>query len=52
VGVSFGDELVGRPAAAAGDLAKRVEVLEHEVAKLQRLFQDFRADLRHKRGEG
>jgi hypothetical protein len=51
IGVSFQDELTDRVAPASGDLGKRVEALEHEVAKLQREFREFRADLRHKRGE-
>ena len=50
VGVSFENELAEH-AGASGDLGKRVEVLELELAKLQREFRDFRADLRHKRGE-
>jgi hypothetical protein len=50
VGVSFENELAER-AAASGDLGKRVETLEQELTKLQREFRDFRADLRHKRGE-
>ena len=49
VGVSFGDEVVNEPASST--LARRVETLEHELAKLQRQFQEFRADVRHKRGE-
>jgi hypothetical protein len=49
VGVSFGDEVAKEPAQIT--LARRVENLEQELAKLQRQFQEFRADLRHKRGE-
>jgi hypothetical protein len=51
VGVSFENELAEGAGAASGDLGKRVETLEQEFAKLQREFRDFRADLRHKRGE-
>jgi hypothetical protein len=49
VGVSFGDEVVNE--APSTTLARRVETLEQELGKLQRQFQEFRADLRHKRGE-
>jgi hypothetical protein len=49
VGVSFGDEVVNE--AASTTLARRVEALEQELGKLQRQFQEFRSDLRHKRGQ-
>jgi hypothetical protein len=51
VGVSFGDDISGRATEPSTDLGRRVEALEHEVAKLNRQFQEFRADIRHKRGE-
>jgi hypothetical protein len=52
IGVNFEtDGAAEGSVTASTDLAKRLQSLEQEVAKLQRQFQEFRADLRHKRGE-
>jgi hypothetical protein len=52
IGVSFGvPNTASEGSAKSGDLVKRVEALEHDFAKLQRIVLDLRSDIRQLRGD-
>lgn len=52
IGVSFGGaDAVSERTGASGDLAQRVEALEHDFAKLQRTVLDLRTNIRRIRGD-
>lgn len=53
IGVSFGSASAPAkdPAPATSDIGRRVDALEHEVAKLHRLVVEVRGEVRKLRGE-